>query len=138
MKIRVPQTLEGAVAVGAKEMIVVLLDSKTLHNGSMYSSSVTTGDFEQFIAHDVVAYIDAHCRTVRNGAGLRRFLRVRFCIDPRLRFARPSNAGTGLLRLFSEKGESFLLALARGTAFASSSFATRTKLMRWRLLGQQD
>ncbi len=30
-------------------MIVVLPDSKTLHNGSMYSSSVTTGDFEQFI-----------------------------------------------------------------------------------------
>ena len=45
-------------------MIVVLPDSKTLHNGSMYSSSVTTGDFEQFIAHDVVGYIDAHYRTI--------------------------------------------------------------------------
>jgi S-formylglutathione hydrolase FrmB len=30
----------------------------------MYSSSVTTGDFEQFIAHDLVAYIDAHYRTI--------------------------------------------------------------------------
>jgi S-formylglutathione hydrolase FrmB len=30
----------------------------------MYSSSVTTGDFEQYIAHDVVAYIDAHYRTI--------------------------------------------------------------------------
>src|SRR5205085_11461874 len=39
-------------------------DSKTVHNGSMYSSSVTTGDFERFIAHDVVAYIDAHYRTI--------------------------------------------------------------------------
>ena len=63
-EIHVPQTIEGAFAQGAKEMIVVLPDSKTLHNGSMYSSSVTTGDFEQFIAHDVVAYIDAHYRTL--------------------------------------------------------------------------
>lgn len=65
-EIHVPQTIEGAFALGAKEMIVVLPDSKTVHNGSMYSSSVTTGDFEQFIAHDVVAYIDAHYRTIPN------------------------------------------------------------------------
>ena len=71
-EIQVPQTVEGAFALGAKEMIVVLPDSKTLHNGSMYSSSVTTGDFENFIAHDVVAYIDAHYRTIakRSGRGL--------------------------------------------------------------------
>jgi enterochelin esterase-like enzyme len=65
-EIHVPQTIEGAFAQGAKELIVVLPDSKTLHNGSMYSSSVTTGDFEQFIARDVVAYIDAHYRTLPN------------------------------------------------------------------------
>ena len=65
-EIHVPQTIEGAFAQGAHEMIVVLPDSKTLHNGSMYSSSVTTGDFEQFIAHDLVAYIDAHYRTIPN------------------------------------------------------------------------
>jgi S-formylglutathione hydrolase FrmB len=65
-EIHVPQTIEGAFAQGAKEMIVVLPDSKTVHNGSMYSSSVTTGDYEQFIAHDVVAYIDAHYRTIPN------------------------------------------------------------------------
>lgn len=71
-EIHVPQTIEGAFAEGAKEMIVVLPDSKTLHNGSMYSSSVTTGDFEQFIAVDVVAYIDAHYRTIadRQSRGL--------------------------------------------------------------------
>ncbi|MDR3738497.1 MAG: alpha/beta fold hydrolase [Terracidiphilus sp.] len=71
-EIHVPQTIEGAFAQGAKEMIVVLPDSKTLHNGSMYSSSVTTGDFENFIAHDVVAYIDAHYRTLpkRESRGL--------------------------------------------------------------------
>lgn len=67
-EIHVPQTIEGAFAQGAKEMIVVLPDSKTLHNGSMYSSSVTTGDFEKFVSHDVVAYIDAHYRTIPNRA----------------------------------------------------------------------
>ena len=67
-EIHVPQTIEGAFAQGANEMIVVLPDSKTMHNGSMYSSSITTGDFEKFISHDVVAYIDAHYRTIPNRA----------------------------------------------------------------------
>jgi enterochelin esterase-like enzyme len=71
-EIHVPQTIEGAFAQGAQEAIVVLPDSKTVHNGSMYSSSVTTGDFENFIAKDVVAYIDAHYRTIpkRESRGL--------------------------------------------------------------------
>jgi enterochelin esterase-like enzyme len=71
-EIHVPQTIEGAFATGTQEMIVVLPDSKTIYNGSMYSSSVTTGDFEKFIAHDVVAYIDAHYRTIpiRTSRGL--------------------------------------------------------------------
>ena len=71
-EIHVPQTVEGAFAQGAHEMIVVLPDSKTVHNGSMYSSSVTTGDFELFIARDVVAYVDAHYRTIpkRTSRGL--------------------------------------------------------------------
>jgi len=71
-EIHVPQTTEGAFAQGAQDMIVVLPDSKTVHNGSMYSSSATTGDFERFIAHDVVDYIDAHYRTIpkRSSRGL--------------------------------------------------------------------
>ena len=71
-EIHVPQTIEGAFAQGTGEMIVVLPDSKTAHNGSMYSSSVTTGDFERFVAQDVVAYVDAHYRTIaeRTSRGL--------------------------------------------------------------------
>ncbi len=71
-EIHVPQTVEGAFAQGAQDMIVVLPDSKTVHNGSMYSNSVTTGNFEDFIAHDVVAYIDSHYRTIadRRSRGL--------------------------------------------------------------------
>jgi enterochelin esterase-like enzyme len=63
-EIHVPQTIEGAFAQGSREMIVVLPDSKTIYNGSMYSSSQTTGDFENFIARDVVAYVDSHYRTL--------------------------------------------------------------------------
>ena len=67
-EIHVPQTIEGAFAQGAREMIVVLPDSKTRHNGSMYSSSPTVGDFEQFVARDLVAYVDAHYRTLPDRA----------------------------------------------------------------------
>jgi enterochelin esterase-like enzyme len=63
-EIHVPQTVEGAFAAGVRELIVVLPDSKTLHMGSMYSSSGTTGDFEAYVARDVVAYMDAHYRTI--------------------------------------------------------------------------
>jgi enterochelin esterase-like enzyme len=71
-EIHVPQTIEGAFAKGASEMIVVLPDSKTVHNGSMYSSSVTTGDFETYVSRDLVAYIDSHYRTLarRESRGL--------------------------------------------------------------------
>ena len=71
-EIHVPQTIEGAFAQGAQETIVVLPDSKTIYNGSMYSSSATTGDFENYVARDVVAYIDAHYRTIakRTSRGL--------------------------------------------------------------------
>jgi enterochelin esterase-like enzyme len=71
-EIHVPQTIEGAFAQGAHEMIVVLPDSKTIYGGSMYSSSETTGNFERFIYHDLVSYIDAHYRTLpdRQSRGL--------------------------------------------------------------------
>jgi S-formylglutathione hydrolase FrmB len=71
-EIHVPQSIEGAFARGAREMIVVLPDSKTVHNGSMYSGSATTGDFETFVSRDVVSYVDAHYRTIpnRNSRGL--------------------------------------------------------------------
>lgn len=70
--LKAPSTIEGAFASGVPGMIVVLPDTQTLHNGSMYSSSVTTGDWEGFIARDLVAYVDAHYRTLpdRSSRGL--------------------------------------------------------------------
>jgi enterochelin esterase-like enzyme len=67
------EAIDRAIAQGkAREMIVVFPDAMSVHNGSMYSSSVTTGDWETFIAHDLVSYIDGHYRTLakRDSRGL--------------------------------------------------------------------
>jgi S-formylglutathione hydrolase len=55
---------EKAFAAGAREMILVIPSALTAFQGSMYSSSVTTGDWESFIAQDLVSYIDSHYRTI--------------------------------------------------------------------------
>jgi S-formylglutathione hydrolase len=58
---------ENGIAAGAtKEMILVNPDAFTKYNGSMYSSSATIGDWETFIAEDLVSYIDSHYRTIAN------------------------------------------------------------------------
>jgi enterochelin esterase-like enzyme len=56
----------------AKEMILVNPDSYTKNGGSMYSSSPTSGDWETFMAEDLVKYIDSHYRTIatRESRGL--------------------------------------------------------------------
>ena len=71
-EIHVPASVEGAFARGVAPMILVFPDSKTMHNGSMYSSSQTVGDFERFISHDLIAAIDARYRTIpkRESRGL--------------------------------------------------------------------
>jgi enterochelin esterase-like enzyme len=53
-----------AAAQGYTEYIVVTPSAFTLHKGSMYSSSPTTGDWERFVAEDLVAYMDSHYRTL--------------------------------------------------------------------------
>jgi enterochelin esterase-like enzyme len=68
---KVPEAVAHNAAAG-REFIVVVPDTLTKMGGSMYSSSVTTGDFQQFVAKDLVAYIDSHYRTIakREGRGL--------------------------------------------------------------------
>ena len=53
-------------AQGFSEQIVVMPNAFSLHKGSMYSNSVTTGDWESFVAQDLVAYVDGHYRTIAN------------------------------------------------------------------------
>lgn len=71
-EIHAPQTIANAYAKGLPGMIIVFPDARTMHNGSMYSSSVTTGDFETFVARDLVLYVDSHYRTIadRESRGL--------------------------------------------------------------------
>ncbi|HTQ36676.1 MAG TPA: alpha/beta hydrolase-fold protein [Steroidobacteraceae bacterium] len=61
----VPGSIDRAIAGGAKQMIVVFPDAYTVYSGSMFSNSPTTGDWEAFIAVDLVSYVDKHYRTVR-------------------------------------------------------------------------
>jgi S-formylglutathione hydrolase len=49
---------------GTSELILVMPNAYTMYQGSMFSNSVTTGDWEGFIAKDLVAYMDSHYRTI--------------------------------------------------------------------------
>jgi S-formylglutathione hydrolase len=59
-----PAAIDRAFASGTAEMIVVMPNAYTLYQGSMYSNSATVGDWEDFIAQDLVAYVDSHYRTI--------------------------------------------------------------------------
>jgi len=48
----------------AQEMIVVAPNAFTRLQGSFYSNSITTGNWEDFIATDLVAFVDTHYRTL--------------------------------------------------------------------------
>jgi len=96
-----PETIDRAIAAGAREMIVVVPDGRTPMGGVMFSSSATTGDWETFIAHDLVACIDAHYRTLasRESRGLTGF----------------SMGGYGALRIAMKRPDVF------GSVYAMSS-----------------
>lgn len=66
--INVQRAVDRANAAGATEMIIVTPDAFTKYQGSMYSSSVTIGDWEAFITKDLVTYIDTHYRTLAQRA----------------------------------------------------------------------
>ena len=53
-----------APAQGFSEMIVVTPDASTMNKGNMYSNSPATGDWERFVAEDLVGAIDARYRTL--------------------------------------------------------------------------
>jgi S-formylglutathione hydrolase FrmB len=64
--LNLPAGADEAIARGSQEMIVVVPDAYTLYNGSMYGNSPTIGNWEAFIARDLVSYIDNHYRTLTN------------------------------------------------------------------------
>ncbi len=65
--INLHQVIDSALAEGqTKEMIVVMPNAYNRFKGSMYSSSITIGDWETFVAKELVSYIDANYRTIPN------------------------------------------------------------------------
>ena len=62
---KVPEAADKDITSGtAHEMILVHPDANTIYNGSMYSNSPTTGDWEAYMRDDLVSYIDSHYRTL--------------------------------------------------------------------------
>ena len=66
--VNVPRATDRAYAAGVRGMIIVMPEALTKYKGSLYSSSVTIGDWESFVTRDLVAYIDAHYRTLAQRA----------------------------------------------------------------------
>jgi len=56
----------------AQELIYVEISGYNLYHGSMYVNSYVTGNWEDYVTHDVVSYMDNHYRTIpdRNSRGL--------------------------------------------------------------------
>ena len=64
-----PEVANKAYATNKlREVILVTPNAFTRFQGSMYSNSVTTGNWEDFIAKELVAYIDSHYRTLSQAA----------------------------------------------------------------------
>lgn len=51
-----------------RPFIWVIADNKTLMDGSFYSNSTLTGNWEDFMVKELVQYVDAHYRTLANRA----------------------------------------------------------------------
>jgi S-formylglutathione hydrolase len=61
----VPEVMDRVIAnKSVRDMIIVMPNAYNKHGGSMYSNSVTTGDWESYIAEDLVAYMDSRYRTI--------------------------------------------------------------------------
>jgi S-formylglutathione hydrolase FrmB len=65
-----PEVADRAMTTGgAHEMILVMPNAYTIYQGSMFSNSATTGDWEGYVTRDLVAYMDSHYRTIASAAG---------------------------------------------------------------------
>src|SRR5688572_1041354 len=67
---RIAERVYGAGA--AREMILVMPNAMNAYGGSMYSNSMTAGNWEGYLADDLVAFVDRNYRTLpsRESRGL--------------------------------------------------------------------
>lgn len=57
--------MDGLIAAGkVREMLLVMPDAKNKYAGSFYTNSPTTGNWEDFLASDLVAFIDKNYQTI--------------------------------------------------------------------------
>lgn len=68
----IPAATDSAMAGDAQDFIIVMPDAFTRFGGSFYANSPTIGDWESWIAKDLVSYIDGRYRTLaaRESRGL--------------------------------------------------------------------
>jgi enterochelin esterase-like enzyme len=68
---KLDEAVQAAAAAG-NELIMVMPDGFSKLRGGFYSSSPTVGDYESFVADDLVAWVDANYRTIaeRDSRGL--------------------------------------------------------------------
>jgi S-formylglutathione hydrolase len=63
--VNVPEAIRQTLGDGGvNEMILVMPNALTRYQGSFYSSSIATGDWETFVSQELVAYIDKNYRTL--------------------------------------------------------------------------
>ena len=63
--INIRLSMDSLIRAGAlKEMIVVTPDARNVYDGSFYTNSPATGNWEDFIVHDLVSFVDKHYRTI--------------------------------------------------------------------------
>jgi enterochelin esterase-like enzyme len=60
---RIHEAVQAAAEAG-NEVIMVMPDGFSKRRGGFYSSSPTVGDYESFVAKDLVAWVDANLRTI--------------------------------------------------------------------------
>ncbi|WP_126173243.1 alpha/beta hydrolase [Altericroceibacterium xinjiangense] len=65
--VKMEDAVNEAAAAG-NELILVLPDAMTRQRGAMYSDSPTTGNWERFVARDLVSYVDGRYRTIPDRA----------------------------------------------------------------------
>jgi S-formylglutathione hydrolase FrmB len=58
------RVFDSRAKAAAREMILVMPNAMNAYGGSMYSNSVTAGDWEGYVAEDLVAYMDKNYRTI--------------------------------------------------------------------------
>ena len=62
--VNVPKAADAAWAAGVSESILVMPNAFTKYQGSMYSNSAAVGDWETFVARELVAWVDDAARVI--------------------------------------------------------------------------